>query len=675
MFSFNTPAGACPTCRGVGRRKEVSDRLLVPEPELSIAAGALAPLRGRSPSFVHEQIDFLADRLGFSLEAPFGDLDERAREALLGGTESGDFAELRESVEGHERFLADFEGLREMIRRRWRKTSSDRIRRWCEEFMREETCSNCRGTRFSALARRVEVQGRSLADLCELSLEALQAEFTGWRFEGVAGEIARTLLDEARRRVDFLVDAGVGYLTLGRGADTLSGGEGQRVRLASQAAAGLTGALYILDEPSIGLHARDTARLIALLERLRDRGNTVIVVEHDQDIILSADHVIDMGPGAGEHGGEIVGEGSPAELKRNPGSPTGRALARTEAREMPSSRPAAEHWLRFRGVEDRNLKSIDCAVPLGRLVSVTGVSGSGKSTLVHHVLFRELARRYHRAAATPGPHAGVGGTEYLSKVILIDQDPIGRSPRSTPATFTGLYTHLRRLFAQTPQARARGFEAGRFSFNTKGGRCDACDGVGIRTLSMDFLPEVQVACDVCRGRRFDRQTLEVTYKGHDIADYLDMDVSSVRERLGNVPAIDRVLATLESVGLGYIKLGQRASTLSGGEAQRLKLAKELSRPSGGDTLYLLDEPTTGLHYDDVQMLLGVLQRLVDRGNTVVVIEHQLDVILASDWIIDLGPEGGDRGGEIVVAGDVRQVLECAASHTGAQLRRALGQDG
>ncbi len=669
-FSFNTPAGSCPRCQGLGRSRAVSTALLVPDPSLSIREGALAPLRGRSASYVNEQIEFLAERLGFDLDRPFSALDETARVALLEGSTGPRFRALREGAEGHERFLADFEGLRAMIERRYASTRSDRIRRWCEEFMEERRCPACAGTRLSPSARRVRVQGQDLGTLSALALEALLEEMTRWNFQGNAARVAEPLCAEVCRRLRFLVDAGLGYLSLDRGADTLSGGEGQRVRLATQVAGNLTGALYVLDEPSIGLHSRDAEKLVDLLHRLRDRGNTVVVVEHDRDVIEAADWIVDLGPGAGEHGGRIVGEGTPKDLRSQPGSPTGRWLGGPPPR-LPEPVGPPEHWLRVRGMRARNLKGVDLEIPLGRLVAVTGVSGSGKSTAVHEILHRELARRLHRAAARPGEHDTIEGDEHLGKVILIDQQPIGRSPRSTPATFTGLYTHLRKLMAQTPQARARGFGPGRFSFNTKGGRCEACAGAGVRTLSMDFLPEVKVECDVCRGARFDRQTLEISWKGQHIAALLDLEVEAALELFDAVPPMARILRTLEAVGLGYLRLGQRADTLSGGEAQRLKLAKELSRPSQGDTLYLLDEPTTGLHFQDVQLLLKVLRELVAKGNTVVVIEHQPDVILAADHLIDLGPEGGDAGGEIVVAGPVRQVLDCRASHTGAMLRRLL----
>jgi len=671
LFSFNTPAGACKTCKGLGRSRHVSEARLVPEPELSIADGALAPLRGRSASFVNEQVDFLVDALDADQNTPWKELDPFVRRALIDGTGHEDFAKLRDRAEGHERFLADFEGLRASIERRAESTRSARIRAWCEDFMEEIRCRTCDGSRLSVLARSVTVHEVDLGTLCSHPLERLQTVLADWTFDGNAAQVADPLLKEVRQRVGFLIEAGLGYLSLDRGVDTLSGGEGQRVRLATQVAGQLTGALYVLDEPSIGLHARDTLKLVELLERLRDRGNTVVVVEHDRDVIESADHIVDMGPGAGEHGGEVVGEGSPAELRTQESSPTGRWLAQDPAKRQRIARGSADKSVVVRGARSRNLRDIDFEIPLGRLVAVTGVSGSGKSTAVHEVLYRALARELHRATARPGDHDAIEGIEHLKKVVLIDQRGIGRSPRSTPATFTGLYTHLRKLMAQTPQARTRGFEPGRFSFNTKGGRCEACAGAGVRTLSMDFLPEVSVECDICRGQRFNRQTLEITYKGHSIADLLDLDVESARRWLGTVPPIERVLETLEAVGLGYLRLGQRADTLSGGEAQRLKLARELSRPSQGDTIYLLDEPTTGLHFQDVEMLLGVLQALVDRGNTVVVIEHQSDVILAADHVIDLGPEGGEGGGDIVVAGPVEAVLECAASHTGAMLRRAL----
>ena len=671
LFSFNTPAGACKRCQGLGRSRNVTAQRIVPDPESSIADGALAPLRGRSPSFVNEQVDYLVQELGGSLSTPWRDLDSRIQRALIDGTSGEEFAELRDEAEGHRRFLADFEGFRSLIERRYHSTRSARIRAWCEDFMEEVRCPACEGSRLSVLARSVTVHGIDLGSLCAQPAERLDRTLDGWEFRGSAAVVAAPLLAEIRQRVRFLVEAGLGYLSVDRGVDSLSGGEGQRVRLATQVAGQLTGALYVLDEPSIGLHARDTEKLVDLLHRLRDRGNTVVVVEHDREIIEAADHLVDIGPGAGEHGGRVVGEGPPDVLRDNAESPTGRWLARPVSRSDHPEAPEPEHWLRVRGARSRNLKGVDVEIPLGRLVAVTGVSGSGKSTAIHDVLYRALARQLHRATARPGDHDTVEGVEHLKKVVLIDQGGIGRSPRSTPATFTGLYTHLRKLMSQTPQARTRGFGPGRFSFNTKGGRCETCAGAGVRALSMDFLPEVSVECDVCRGQRFNRQTLEITWKGHTIADLLDLDVERARRLLGSVPPIERVLETLDAVGLGYLRLGQRADTLSGGEAQRLKLARELSRPSQGDTLYLLDEPTTGLHYQDVEMLLGVLRALVERGNTVVVIEHQPDVILAADHIIDLGPEGGEEGGNIVVAGPVEAVLQCAGSYTGAMLRRML----
>ena len=671
LFSFNTPAGACKRCQGLGRSRNVTKQRIVPDPELSITHGALAPLRGRSPSFVNEQVDYLVEELGGSLSTPWRDLDPRIHRALIDGTAGEEFVVLRDEAEGHRRFLADFEGFRSLIERRYHSTRSARIRAWCEDFMEEVRCPACEGSRLSSLARSVTVHGVDLGALCAQPADRLDRTLDGWEFSGSAAAEAAPLLAEIRQRVRFLVEAGLGYLSLDRGVDSLSGGEGQRVRLATQVAGQLTGALYVLDEPSIGLHARDTEKLVDLLHRLRDRGNTVVVVEHDREIIEAADHLVDIGPGAGEHGGRVVGEGPPDVLRANAASPTGRWLARPVTRVENRMSAEPEHWLRVHGARARNLKDVEVEIPLGRLVAVTGVSGSGKSTAIHDVLYRSLARQLHRATARPGDHDTIEGVDHLKKVVLIDQGGIGRSPRSTPATFTGLYTHLRKLMAQTPQARTRGFGPGRFSFNTKGGRCETCAGAGVRTLSMDFLPEVSVECDVCRGQRFNRQTLEITWKGHTIADLLDLDVESARRLLGSVPPIERVLETLDAVGLGYLRLGQRADTLSGGEAQRLKLARELSRPSQGDTLYLLDEPTTGLHYQDVEMLLGVLRALVERGNTVVVIEHQPDVILAADHVIDLGPEGGEEGGNIVVAGPVEAVLQCAGSYTGAMLRRML----
>jgi excinuclease ABC subunit A len=669
LFSFNTPAGACGVCQGLGRSRHPTVARIIPDPSLSIAEGALAPVRGRSSSFVSDQIEYLSRHLGFSLTEPWRDLAARVRSALIDGTQDDEFSELRAATEGHERFLADFEGLRAMIERRYAATRSQRIRRWCEDFMEEVRCPECEGSRLGKLARSVLVEGLDLGSLSAMALDELARVLDAWKFSGAAARIADPLLVEIRARVAFLVGAGLGYLSLDRGVDTLSGGEGQRIRLATQVAGNLTGALYVLDEPSVGLHARDTEQLISLLQQLRDRGNTVLVVEHDRDVIEASDHVVDMGPGAGEHGGEIVAVGPANTLIGNPDSPTGRWLALPAWSPPGNLRPESEHWIRVRGMRAHNLRDVDLAIPLGRLVVVTGVSGSGKSTAIHDVLHRALARRLHNAAARPGEHDALEGDDQIGKVILIDQGSIGRSPRSTPATFTNLYGHLRKLMAQTPQAKTRGFSAGRFSFNTKGGRCEACSGAGVRTLAMDFLPEVKVVCDECRGQRFNRQTLEITWKGHNIAQLLGLDVESARELLSAVPPIERILGTLEAVGLGYLKLGQRADTLSGGEAQRLKLARELSRPSQGDTLYLLDEPTTGLHFQDVEQLLGVLQRLVDKGNSVLVIEHQPDIIQAADWVIDLGPGGGEAGGDVVVAGPVGSVLECEGSHTGAMLRR------
>jgi len=672
LFSFNTPIGACLACRGMGRRRRASAELILPEPKLSINDGGLAPLHGRSQSFAQEQVEHLAEILGFSLDTPVGKLSERVRRALLEGTQSEEFADLHEGATGADAFLRDFEGLRVMIERRATKTRSSRVRNWCEGFMEEISCGDCAGTRLSPAARSVRLQGHDIAELCKLDLESLHSTLEKMEFAGSADRIANPLLVEIRSRLGFLLDAGVGYLSLERGADSLSGGEGQRVRLATQVGSKLSGVLYILDEPSIGLHARDTNRLIELLHRLRDRGNSVVVVEHDRDIIEAADHVVDMGPGAGERGGLVVAQGSVAEITSDAESPTGRWLRSAAVRRVDEPRRATE-WLRVKGIRARNLDDVNLEIPLGCLVAVTGVSGSGKSTVVHDVLFRALARKYHGAHRAPLPHRAFEGTEHLKKVILIDQAPIGRSPRSTPATFTGVHGHLRKLLAQTPAAKSRGFGAGRFSFNTKGGRCESCAGAGVQTLKMDFLPEVQVLCDECRGRRFDRQTLEVSYKGQNIADFLNMEVERARQLLENIPPVARILDTLGSLGLGYIRLGQRADTLSGGEAQRMKLAKELARPSAGDTLYILDEPTTGLHFTDVEYLLGVLVRLVERGNTVVVVEHHPDLILAADHVIDLGPEGGAAGGEIVVAGPLSTVVECAESHTAQMLRRHLAR--
>ena len=671
LFSFNSPAGACPSCRGLGVNRSVSERLLMPDPSLSLAEGGLAPLKGRSQGFASEQVVFLCEKLGFGMDQPVSEMPPRLRRAIMEGTGGEEFKELRERADGHERFLSDFEGFVNLIERRFSQTKSPRVRKWCEGFMEEQNCTECGGSRLCLQARSVFLFGRHLGELSALSLSELRCEIEKWKLEGAAHRIGDPLVKEIAARLGFLVDAGLGYLRLDRGVNSLSGGEGQRVRLATQVGSRLTGVLYVLDEPSVGLHARDNLRLIALLRRLVERGNSVVVVEHDRDIMEAADYLVDLGPGAGDHGGEIVGEGTPRELRDQPRSLTGRWLNQPVVPGPSRSRPPASGKIVVRGARARNLKNIDVELPLGRLIAVTGVSGSGKSTLVHEVLYRSLAAHLHRALARPGAHDRIEGIEKLKKVILIDQQAIGRSARSTPATFTGLYTHLRKLMAQTPAAKARGFGPGRFSFNTKGGRCEACAGAGIRTLSMDFLPEVQVLCDLCRGRRFNRQTLEVTYKGRSMADFLEMTVEDALNLLEPIPALRRILSTLIEVGLGYLHLGQAADTLSGGEAQRLKLARELSRPSSGDTLYLLDEPTTGLHFQDVRMLLAVLDKLVDRGNTVVVIEHHPDVIASADWIVDLGPEGGEDGGGIVVAGPLGEVIDCRASHTAAMLRRHL----
>jgi excinuclease ABC subunit A len=671
LFSFNSPAGACPSCRGLGSTRKIAEALLFPDPSASLREGGLAPLKGKNQSFIHEQVDYLAKRMGFDESKSLAEMPQRLRRALLQGTMGEEFDFLREGISGHERFLADFEGLVPMLTRRARETKSQRIRSWCEEFMEERICPDCKGTRLRPEALAVKIFGCDLGELSEAPLCRLLERVGEWNFQGSEAVIGGPLQEEIVSRLGFLVQAGLGYLSLSRPVNSLSGGEGQRVRLATQVGGRLTGVLYVLDEPSVGLHARDNERLIELLRRLVDRGNSLVVVEHDRDIIVAADHVVDLGPGAGDHGGEVVAQGTPEEIALKADSPTGRWLARPL--ELPKNRRAVDpkRTLVIRGARARNLKDIDVTIPLGKLIAVTGVSGSGKSTLIHEILYRALAQTLHGALARPGDHDRIEGSEALDKVILIDQQPIGRSPRSTPATFTGLYTHLRKLLAQTPAAKARGFDQGRFSFNTKGGRCEACDGAGVRTLTMDFLPRVRVVCDVCRGRRFNRQTLEVSYKGHSIADYLQMTIEEAGELLDPVPSIGRVLSTLQKVGLGYLRLGQAADTLSGGEAQRLKLARELSRPSTGTTLYLLDEPTTGLHFQDVEMLLAVLAKLVDKGNTVLVIEHHPEVILAADWIVDLGPEGGDEGGAIVVQGLLDEVMQCSASHTGRMLKRQL----
>ena len=673
LFSFNNPAGACPSCDGLGVKQFFDPRRLV-NGKLSLAEGAI---RGWDPRNVYyfQMLGALAAHYGFDLEAPFEQLPAAAQKVLLHG--SG-----REALEF--RYLNDrgdivrrshpFEGILPNLERRYRETESNSVREELGKLLSTHACPDCRGARLRREARHVWVGDKTLPQVSALPVGEACAYFAELSLSGRRGEIAAKILKEIRERLQFLVNVGLDYLTLERSADTLSGGEAQRIRLASQIGAGLVGVMYILDEPSIGLHQRDNERLLTTLTHLRDLGNTVIVVEHDEDAIRLADHVIDIGPGAGAHGGRIVAQGTPAEVMAHPDSLTGRYLSgRTQIRYPARRTPIdPQKLLRLKGARGNNLQSVDLELPVGLLTCVTGVSGSGKSTLINNTLYPLAATALNGAESLEAaPHERLEGLEHLDKVVDIDQSPIGRTPRSNPATYTGLFTPIRELFAGVPESRSRGYGPGRFSFNVKGGRCEACQGDGVIKVEMHFLPDVYVPCDVCKGKRYNRETLEVKYKGKSIHEVLEMTIEEAREFFEAVPAVARKLQTLIDVGLAYIKLGQSATTLSGGEAQRVKLSRELSKRDTGKTLYILDEPTTGLHFADIQQLLDVLHRLRDHGNTVVVIEHNLDVIKTADWLVDLGPEGGSRGGQIIATGTPEQVASMAHSHTGRFLAPLL----
>ncbi|MGH7393022.1 MAG: excinuclease ABC subunit UvrA, partial [Candidatus Rokuibacteriota bacterium] len=658
MFSFNSPYGACEACAGIGTRWEIDPERLVPNPQRSLKDGALAAWAGRESPYFKQTLAVLAKRHRFALDAPWKALKKAVRDVLLYGEPDG-----------------GFEGFVRALERRYRETESEDARREIEQFMAERDCPDCKGSRLRRESLGIEIGGRSIAGVVRFTIKEAAAFFDGLTLSEREAVIARRVLKEIRERLGFLRDVGLDYLTLDRPAGTLSGGEGQRIRLATQIGSSLVGVLYILDEPSIGLHQRDNRRLLDTLKRLRDLGNTVLVVEHDEETIRSADFVVDLGPGAGELGGHLVALGTPDEIMANPASLTGRYLSRALAIPVPPERrKGAGAWLTVHNPREHNLKGQAVRIPLGTFTCVTGVSGSGKSTLVNDILYRGLAQMLHRAQDRPGAHDRIEGAQHLDKVIDIDQSPIGRTPRSNPATYTGVFTFIRALFARTPDARMRGYQPGRFSFNVKGGRCEACQGDGLVKIEMHFLPDVYVTCDVCKGRRYNRETLEVRYKGKSIADVLDM---TVREALGffdAVPVVKGKLQTLDDVGLDYIRLGQSATTLSGGEAQRVKLATELSRRATGRTLYILDEPTTGLHFADIQRLLDVLNRLVDTGNTVVIIEHNLDVIKTADFVVDLGPEGGDEGGRVVATGTPEALTAQAdRSYTGQFLGPALAR--
>ena len=673
LFSFNAPMGACPSCDGLGMAEFFDPARVVAHPELSLAAGAV---RGwdRRNAYYFQLINSLARHYRFDVDAPWQSLPEAARQAVLFG--SGDevvtFSYLTEAG-GRTQRKHRFEGIVNNLERRYRETESAAVQEELGKYISERPCPDCAGARLNRAARNVFVADRPLPSLVVLPVDEALAFFRGLELPGWRGEIAARIVKEINERLGFLVDVGLDYLTLERKADTLSGGEAQRIRLASQIGAGLVGVMYVLDEPSIGLHQRDNERLLGTLTRLRDLGNTVIVVEHDEDAIRAADHILDIGPGAGVHGGEIVGEGSLADILKSPRSITGQYLSGRRVIEVPDKRhkPNPKMTLRLRGASGNNLKDVDLEIAAGLMTCITGVSGSGKSTLVNDTLYALAANEINGASHQAAPYREIEGLDLFDKVVDIDQSPIGRTPRSNPATYTGLFTPLRELYAQVPEARARGYSPGRFSFNVRGGRCEACQGDGLIKVEMHFLPDVYVPCDVCQGQRYNRETLEIRYKGHSIHDVLEMTIEEALKLFEPVPAIARKLETLVDVGLSYVKLGQSATTLSGGEAQRVKLSKELSRRDTGRTLYILDEPTTGLHFHDIEHLLGVLHRLRDEGNTVVVIEHNLDVIKTADQVVDLGPEGGHRGGQIIATGTPEQIAANPASHTGRFLAKLL----
>jgi excinuclease ABC subunit A len=672
MFSFNNPYGACPDCSGLGTRMYFDPEQVVPNPALSLREGAIVPWETKAGGgYYFQLVEALSDHFGFDIHTPFGRLPEKVRKVLLHGSGEEPVRFFFDQGGRRHFYTKAFEGVIPNLERRFRETDSETVRENLERFMNVMPCPTCEGARLRRESLFVRVGGKSIREVTAFSIAEAQAFFEALELPAKEAEIARRVLKEIRERLSFLSHVGLDYLSLDRTSGTLSGGEGQRIRLATQVGSSLVGVLYILDEPSIGLHQRDNRRLLETLKRLRDLGNTVLVVEHDEETILEADHVIDMGPGAGVHGGEVVAQGTPQEILANPASLTGQYLSGALAIPLPKERRTSERFLTIRGARENNLKGVEARIPLGVMTCVTGVSGSGKSTLVIDTLFRALAQHLYRAKEKAGKVDELLGLEFLDKVIDIDQSPIGRTPRSNPATYTGIFTEIRDLFAQLTEAKVRGYKPGRFSFNVKGGRCEACQGDGIIKIEMHFLPDVFVTCEVCKGARYNRETLEVKYKGKSIAEVLDMTVNQAARFLENIPRLKGKLETLRDVGLGYIKLGQSATTLSGGEAQRVKLAKELGKRATGRTIYILDEPTTGLHFADIQKLLDVLQQLVETGNTVVIIEHNLDVIKMADYVIDLGPEGGTLGGEIVACGTPEEVARTTRSHTGRYLRPYL----
>lgn len=678
MFSFNSPFGACPTCDGLGTKLDVDPELVIPDPSKTLKEGAIAAWQPTSSQYYPQLLTAMCQHFNIDMDVPFERLSKRDQDLVLKGTDSESFLFRYENDFGQVRTnTVFFEGVLHNIERRYRETTSDYIREQMETYMATHACPTCSGYRLKEETLAVKVTGHHIGQVTELSVvNALNL------FEGLYDQlsekdiaIARLILQEIRERLSFLNNVGLDYLTLSRAAGTLSGGEAQRIRLATQIGSRLTGVLYVLDEPSIGLHQRDNDRLIATLKQMRDIGNTLIVVEHDEDTMMEADYLIDIGPGAGEHGGQVIAAGTPKQLMKNKNSLTGQYLAGKKFIPLPAERKMPDdRFLKIINAEENNLKGVDISIPLGMFIAVTGVSGSGKSTLINEILYKSLAHHINRAKAKPGKHKKVEGLDHIDKVIDIDQSPIGRTPRSNPATYTGVFDDIRDVFASTNEAKMRGYKKGRFSFNVKGGRCEACRGDGIIKIEMHFLPDVYVPCEVCHGKRYNRETLEVKYKGKTIADVLDMTIEEGLDFFDKIPKIKRKIQTIYDVGLGYMKLGQPATELSGGEAQRVKLASELHKRSTGKTIYILDEPTTGLHVDDIARLLKVLQRLVENGDTVLVIEHNLDVIKSADYLIDLGPEGGDGGGTIVATGTPEEVAEVAGSYTGKYLKPVLERD-
>ena len=674
-FSFNNPFGACPTCFGLGYKMEFDEDLMIPDKRLSIAEGAIQVMGWQSctdpSSFTYAILKALTEEYHFSLETPYCEYPEEIRHVLIYGTDGREVKVHYRGQRGEGVYDVAFEGLIKNVQRKYRETGSEVMKQEYEQFMRITPCETCKGQRLKAESLAVTVADKNIYEMTSMSVKNLNAFLAEMKLGEQQHRIGDQILKEIRARVGFLNEVGLDYLSLSRATGTLSGGEAQRIRLATQIGSGLVGVAYILDEPSIGLHQRDNDKLLGALKNLKDLGNTLIVVEHDEDTMLAADYIVDIGPGAGSHGGEVVACGTAQEIMKNPKSITGAYLSGRLVIPVPKERKQPTGFITVRGAQENNLKNIDVKVPLGVMTCVTGVSGSGKSSLVNEILYKHLARSLNRARCIPGKHKGIDGLEQLDKVICIDQSPIGRTPRSNPATYTGVFDQIRDLFAATPDAKARGYKKGRFSFNVKGGRCEACSGDGILKIEMHFLPDVYVPCEVCQGKRYNRETLEIKYKGKSIYDVLDMTVEEALTFFENVPSIQRKIQTLYDVGLSYVRLGQPSTTLSGGEAQRIKLATELSKRSTGKTIYILDEPTTGLHFADVHKLIEILHRLTDGGNTVVVIEHNLDVIKTADYIIDMGPEGGDGGGTVIAEGTPEQVAENSISYTGKYVKKYL----